>query len=105
MFLLPPGGSVTLNGTSPFQKPTIDTGFLDNDFDMYTLRYTFKQTRAFVEGTSPLKDILIARAGPQVGVETDEEIDAFHRDNVYVFVRPPFHYGRVKWLIKRGLYL
>ena len=95
---------MTLNGTSPFQKPIIDpgkylcpdawtgaltstsrvVGFLNNEFDMYTLRYAFKQVRSFVEGASPIKDIVLARVGAQVGVETDDEIDEFHRSTVYV---------------------
>ena len=74
-----------LNGTSPFQKPIIDTGtltlfntsefasdngivgFLNNDFDLYTLRYAFKQVRSFVEGVSPIKDIVYRPLRPSSG--------------------------------------
>lgn len=81
----PLGGYVTLNGTSPFQKPTIDTAFLNNNYDMYTLRYAFKQIRTFVESSPSLKSILLGQYGAQVGVSTDAQIDAFHRQNVYVY--------------------
>jgi hypothetical protein len=64
------------------QPPT--TGFLDNDFDMYALQYQFNLARQFVEQTTPLSNSIIERVGDQVGVETDADIDAFHRDTVYV---------------------
>lgn len=40
-----------------------------------------------MEGSSPLNGIVLARFGPQVGVETDDEIDAYNRANTYVLLQ------------------
>lgn len=59
-------------------------GFLDNGFDVYVLRTAFKQLRTFLETSPSLSGIVLGRAGNQVGITTDAEIDAYNAATVYV---------------------
>jgi len=54
------------------------------------MRYIFKRAREFIENAPALKEFILGRYGEQIGVETDDEIDAFMRKNVYVLLHPPF---------------
>jgi hypothetical protein len=56
--------------------------WLNHPWDVATLRYTFKAAREFVENAPALKGYVLSRYGDQVGVETDDQIDAFIRQNV-----------------------
>lgn len=58
--------------------------WLNNAWDIATLRYAFKAARQFLENAPALKGYILDRYGAQVGVETDDQIDAFVRENVYV---------------------
>lgn len=75
-------GTVLINSTSPFALPVVDSQWLNNAWDIATLRYAFKAARQFIENAPALKGYILDRYGAQVGVETDDQIDAFVRENV-----------------------
>jgi len=46
------------------------------------MRYMFKRTRQFIETSPALRGYVLGPYGGNVGVETDEQIDAFLRANM-----------------------
>ena len=55
------------------------------------MRYVFKKAREFIENAPAMNGFILGRYGDQIGVETDDEIDAFVRQTVYVSLHPPFN--------------
>jgi len=55
------------------------------------MRYVFKEAREFIENAPAMKGFILGRYGDQIGVETDDEIDALVRQTVYVSLHPPFN--------------
>ncbi|KZT38918.1 alcohol oxidase [Sistotremastrum suecicum HHB10207 ss-3] len=72
-------GSITLASADPFTFPIIDPAFLTSEFDVLVARFAFKSVRQFMNATS-WQGFNLGLA-PDSIAETDEEIDAFLRNN------------------------
>lgn len=60
----------------------ISLEFLSKTWDVSTVRYMFKKTREFIETSPALRGYVLGRYGSQIGVETNDQIDAFIRENL-----------------------
>jgi len=80
-------GSVTLNSTSPFQNPIIDTQFLSTSWDINTMVTSVKNTRALFTAQA-LQKITIGPFGAWSNATTDDEIVAYLRANVGTLWHP-----------------
>jgi len=81
-------GTVLIDSASPFALPIVDAQFLNNAWDLSTLRYIFKRARDFIEYAPALKGFILGRYGEQIDVETDDEIGAFIRANIATCQHP-----------------
>jgi choline dehydrogenase-like flavoprotein len=74
-------GSVTINSTSPFAPPVIDSRYLSNPLDIKLLVEGFKYTRT-IRATNALQSISAVEIYPGGTVNTDEEIESFIRQTI-----------------------
>ena len=65
---------------SPFDAPLIDPALLATDADLAVMRESVKFAREYV-ATSAFSDYVISEYGAFAEAQTDEEIDAFIREN------------------------
>jgi choline dehydrogenase-like flavoprotein len=74
-------GSVTINSTSPFAPPVIDSRYLSNPLDIKLLVEGFKYTRR-IRATNALQSISAFEIYPGGSVNTDEQIESFIRQTL-----------------------
>jgi choline dehydrogenase-like flavoprotein len=74
-------GSVTINSTSPFAPPVIDSRYLSNPLDIRLLVEGFKYTRR-TRATHALQSITAFEIYPGGTVKTDEQIESFIRQTI-----------------------
>lgn len=77
-------GSVSINSTDPFSTPLIDPGLLTEDVDIAVLREAIRSARRFVAAKAWDNYILT----PLSNATTDEELNAFIRQNAVSFFHP-----------------
>ncbi|KAF5355487.1 hypothetical protein D9758_006351 [Tetrapyrgos nigripes] len=77
-------GSVTVNSSNPLDPPVINFNILSTDFDRFALREAFRSSARFLEASS-WPDFIVA---PPTNATTDEEIDAFIRENAATIFHP-----------------
>ncbi|GAA5911812.1 hypothetical protein JCM6882_003365 [Rhodosporidiobolus microsporus] len=80
-------GSVKINSTSTFDKPQIDPGYLTHPADLAILRQAFKYARR-VSQTAPFADYVVSELSPGAQVETDEEWEAWIREQASTEYHP-----------------
>ncbi|KAI0712308.1 alcohol oxidase [Earliella scabrosa] len=73
-------GKITLVSSSPYDAPLIDPALLATDADLAVMRESVKFAREYV-ATSAFSDYIISEYGAFAEAQTDEEIDAFIREN------------------------
>ncbi|KAL0576339.1 hypothetical protein V5O48_005637 [Marasmius crinis-equi] len=78
------GGSIQLASSDPFVPPTIDPNFLNNDFDMFVMKYAIQAARRFAAANAWKGYIL----SPYTNATTDEEIDFYIRNNTRTIAHP-----------------
>lgn len=71
-------GSVTLRSADPAAPPAIRINMFQDPRDLETMRRTIRLLRDFF-GTRPLADLVGREIMPTRDVQSDEEIDAYHR--------------------------
>ncbi|KAJ7073980.1 aryl-alcohol oxidase [Mycena amicta] len=73
-------GSITINSSDPFAPPVIDTGFFQDDFDIFTLKEGLKRARLFFAAPN-WQNVII---GPTEDFDnmTATELDTFIRSAV-----------------------
>ncbi|KAF5334168.1 hypothetical protein D9758_014833 [Tetrapyrgos nigripes] len=77
-------GSVHLNASDPLGNPIINPNLLGHDFDMFVMRKAVLSARHFL--TAPVwSDYVLS---PLVNATTDEEINAFIRNNTRTIFHP-----------------
>ncbi len=74
------GGNVTLNSTDPFDAPIINPNLLGTDVDVAVMREAVKAARSFVAAPA-WSDYIISEFGAFAEARTDEELDAYIRNN------------------------
>lgn len=75
-------GSVGLFQSTQITYTWASPEYLNNAWDVSTMRYIFKRGREFIEYAPGLEDFILGRYGGQIGVDTDDEIDEFIRQTV-----------------------
>ncbi|RDX53362.1 alcohol oxidase [Lentinus brumalis] len=73
-------GNVTLNSTDPFDAPIINPNLLGTDVDVAVMREAVKAARSFVAAPA-WSDYIISEFGAFAEARTDEELDAYIRNN------------------------
>ncbi|TFK91942.1 GMC oxidoreductase [Polyporus arcularius HHB13444] len=73
-------GNVTLNSTDPFDAPIINPNLLGTDVDIAVMREAVKAARSFVAAPA-WSDYIISEFGAFAEAHTDEELDAYIRNN------------------------
>jgi choline dehydrogenase-like flavoprotein len=81
------GGSLTLASANPFDSPNIDPGFLNTEFDIFTMREGVKAALRYA-GAPAWKDYVIGPYGALANATTDDQIDAFARSNAATEYHP-----------------
>jgi choline dehydrogenase-like flavoprotein len=75
---------VTINSSNPLDPPVINFNLLSTDFDRFALREAFRTSVRFLD-TPSWSDFIVA---PPTNASTDEEIDAFIRENASSIFHP-----------------
>lgn len=65
-------GAVTINSKNPFDRPSIDAGYLSESLDLEILREGFKLARK-ISQTSPMKDHIASENSPGSSVQSDSD--------------------------------
>lgn len=91
-------GTVTINTTSPFASPLIDSRYFSNPLDLQILVDAFKYTRE-VRATEALQSIQTVEVFPGESVSTDDEIEAFILQNI----NTENHHGGTAAMLPRNL--
>ncbi|KAI0720536.1 alcohol oxidase [Cerioporus squamosus] len=73
-------GNVTLKSTDPFDAPLIDPNLLGTDVDLAIMREAVKAARSFVAAPT-WSGYLLGEFGAFGNAHTNEELDAYIRDN------------------------
>ena len=73
------GGSISLNSTNPFDHPVINPNFYTNEFDIFTMIESIKNTRAFMAAPA-WKGYILGEEGAFASAQTDEEIEQYIRN-------------------------
>ena len=73
------GGNISLASTSPFDAPVIDPALLGTPLDLAIMRESIKTARKYV-ATSAFSGYIVSEYGALAEAQTDEELDAFIRD-------------------------
>jgi choline dehydrogenase len=71
-------GWVKLASADPRAKPLIQLNILQDPEDLATLRRSVRQMRDFF-ATPPIADLITGELWPSAGIESDEDLDAYHR--------------------------
>ncbi|KAI0712253.1 alcohol oxidase [Earliella scabrosa] len=72
-------GNISLASTSPFDAPVIDPALLGTPLDLAIMRESVKTARKYV-ATSAFSGYIVSEYGALAEAQTDEELDAFIRD-------------------------
>ena len=80
-------GSVHISSSNASAKPVIDPKYLNNPFDLEAAKQAAKYLRK-MGTTSPFKDLWVEEYDPGFGTQTDEEWEAYVRENVSTFYHP-----------------
>lgn len=80
-------GELTLTSADPTAPPRILNNFLSTEEDKRALRESFKVARKLVEQPS-FKKLGLNEIKPGTDVQSDDDIDAFVRDNVWTVFHP-----------------
>lgn len=80
-------GSVHISSSNASAAPTIDPRYLSNAFDLEAAKQAAKYLRKM--GTaSPFKDLWVKEYDPGFATQTDEEWEAYVKENVSTFYHP-----------------
>ncbi|MBN8831274.1 MAG: GMC family oxidoreductase N-terminal domain-containing protein, partial [Sphingomonadales bacterium] len=71
-------GSVTLRSADPATAPAIRINMFQDERDLLTMRRSIRQLRDFFS-TNPLKELIGKEIMPGPAIDSDDEIDAYHR--------------------------
>lgn len=80
-------GSVHIDGKNPLGKPVIDPRYLEHGYDLQALIEGAKFARRVAE-TEPMRSIWAEEVEPGVGVQSEEEWEAFARGAMGSFFHP-----------------
>ncbi|RPD62463.1 alcohol oxidase [Lentinus tigrinus ALCF2SS1-7] len=80
-------GNVTLNSTDPFDAPIINPNLLGTEVDVAVMREAVKAARAFVAAPA-WSDYILSEFGAFGEAHTDEELDAYIRNNTDTIDHP-----------------
>ncbi|KAL1734807.1 GMC oxidoreductase [Schizophyllum commune] len=80
-------GRLTINSTSAFDYPVIDPQYLSHTADLQILRAGFKFARQ-VANSDALSSVFGDETTPGSNVQTDDDWDAWIKDNVYTEYHP-----------------
>jgi len=83
-YFLPSAGYVTINSTDPFAAPLIDPGLLLQEVDVHVVREAIRSSRRFVAAKA-FEGYILESLNT---AETDEELEAYIRDNAVSFFHP-----------------
>ena len=81
------GGNVSLASTNPFDAPIIDPALLGTQVDVALMREAVKAGRAFVAAPA-WEGYILREFGALAEAQTDEELDAFIRDQTDTIDHP-----------------
>ncbi|KAF8206842.1 hypothetical protein K438DRAFT_1963154 [Mycena galopus ATCC 62051] len=79
-------GSVHIQSADPLQQPSIDPGYLTDDFDMFSLLADYRAIEKLAE-TPPWADIIAKQVLPATQL-TDEEVIQFEDSFIRSWLRP-----------------
>ncbi|TFK91941.1 GMC oxidoreductase [Polyporus arcularius HHB13444] len=80
-------GNITLASTDPFAAPAINPNFLANPVDLAIMRSGIRAARAFVSAPA-WSGYILSEFGPSADAHTDDELDAFSRNNTDTIDHP-----------------
>ena len=80
-------GSVHINSADASAAPTIDPRYLSNAFDLEATKQAAKYLRK-MGTTSPFKELWVKEYDPGFSTQTDEQWEAYVRQNVSTFYHP-----------------
>ena len=81
------GGNVSLASTNPFDAPIIDPALLGTQVDVALMREAVKAGRTFVSAPA-WEGYILREFGALAEAQTDEELDAFIRDQTDTIDHP-----------------
>ncbi|KAF8262528.1 aryl-alcohol-oxidase from pleurotus Eryingii [Lactarius quietus] len=80
-------GSITLASANPFDSPNINTGSLNSEFDLFTMREGVKAALRFAAAPA-WKDYVIGPYGAFAEAKTDAQIEAYVRSQATTVFHP-----------------
>lgn len=82
-----PGGFVTITSSDPFAKPIINPHYLTSTFDIFALMSAVGSVKRYMAGTA-WSDYIAGPYGDLAHTDTDEELEAFVRNNAASIYHP-----------------